>query len=188
MKALLKMGALAVFAVLLSSELTFAQERGKGNRPSPNASVSQDIGSTTVSITYGRPALKGRSLASLAKPGQVWRTGANESAFITFSNDVNFGGQPVPAGTYTLFTIPGDNWTFIINRKLIRSEEDPRVSWGAFTYDESQDVARVPAAVTTEGASSFERFTIYFDTLSDTKAHLNLQWGKTMTAIPITTK
>ena len=51
MKALLKMGALAVFAVLLSSELTFAQERGKGNRPSPNASVSQDIGSTTVSVT-----------------------------------------------------------------------------------------------------------------------------------------
>ncbi|HCI71173.1 MAG TPA: hypothetical protein DHV30_11475, partial [Balneola sp.] len=70
------------------------------------------------------------------------------------------------------------NWTFILNSKL---------SWGT-QYDESQDVVRVPAAVTTEGASSFERFTIYFDTLSDTKAHLNLQWGKTMTAIPITTK
>ena len=178
MKALLKLGALAVFAVLLSSELTFAQERGKGNRPSPNAAVSQDIGSTTVSITYGRPGLKGRSLATLAKPGQVWRTGANESTVITFSEDVMFGGKEVKAGTYSLYTIPGENWTFILNSKL---------SWGA-QYDESQDVVRVPAAVTTEGASSFERFTIYFDTLSDTKAHLNLQWGKTMTAIPITTK
>ena len=178
MKALLKLGALAVFAVLLSSELTFAQERGKGNRPSPNAAVSQDIGSTTVSITYGRPGLKGRSLATLAKPGQVWRTGANESTVITFSEDVIFGGKEVKAGTYSLYTIPGENWTFILNSKL---------SWGT-QYDESQDVVRVPAAVTTEGASSFERFTIYFDTLSDTKAHLNLQWGKTMTAIPITTK
>jgi hypothetical protein len=178
MKALLKLGALAVFAVLLSSELTFAQERGKGNRPSPNAAVSQDIGSTTVSITYGRPGLKGRSLATLAKPGQVWRTGANESTVITFSEDVMFGGKEVKAGTYSLYTIPGENWTFILNSKL---------SWGT-QYDESQDVVRVPAAVTTEGASSFPRFTIYFDTLSDTKAHLNLQWGKTMTAIPITTK
>ncbi|HCI71174.1 MAG TPA: hypothetical protein DHV30_11480, partial [Balneola sp.] len=101
MKALLKLGALAVFAVLLSSELTFAQERGKGNRPSPNAAVSQDIGSTTVSITYGRPGLKGRSLATLAKPGQVWRTGANESTVITFSEDVMFGGKEVKAGTYS---------------------------------------------------------------------------------------
>ena len=67
---------------------------------------------------------------------------------------------------------------FILNNKL---------SWGT-QYDKSQDVLRVPAAVTTEGASSFERFTIYFDTLTDKKAHLNLQWGKTMTAIPITVK
>jgi len=178
MKALLKLGALAFFAVLLSSELTVAQERGKGDRPSPNASVSQDIGSTTVTITYGRPGLKGRSLATLAKPDQVWRTGANESTVITFSDNVMFGGKEVAAGTYSLYTIPGENWTFILNEKL---------SWGT-QYDKSQDVLRVPAAVTTEGASSFERFTIYFDTLSDTKAHLNLQWGKTMTAIPITTK
>ncbi|MEO9884583.1 MAG: DUF2911 domain-containing protein [Balneola sp.] len=178
MKALLKLGALAVFAVLLTSELTTAQERGKGNRPSPNASISQDIGSTTVSITYGRPGLKGRSLATLAKPGQVWRTGANESTVITFSDDVMFGGKAVKAGTYSLYTVPGENWIFVLNSKL---------SWGT-QYDNSQDVIRVPAAVTMEGASSFERFTIYFDTLSDTKAHLNLQWGKTMTAIPITTK
>ncbi len=178
MKTLLKLGALAIFAVLLTSELTIAQERGKGNRPSPNAAVSQDIGTTTVSVTYGRPGLKGRSLESLAPSNKVWRTGANESAVITFSEDVLFGGEEVAAGTYSLYTIPGENWTFILNEKL---------SWGT-QYDQSMDVLRVPAAVTTEGASSFERFTIYFDTLSDTKAHLNLQWGKTMTAIPITTK
>jgi hypothetical protein len=178
MKSLLKLGALAIFAVLLTSEMSFAQERGKGDRPSPNASVSQDIGSTTVTITYGRPGLKGRSLSSLAPNDKVWRTGANESTNITFSTDVMFGGKEVKAGTYSLYTIPGENWTFILNNNK---------SWGT-QYDESEDVLRVPAAVTTEGASSFERFTIYFDTLSDKKAHLNLQWGKVMTAIPITIK
>ena len=178
MKSLLKIGALAVFAILLSSEFSIAQERGKGDRPSPNASVSQDIGSTTVTITYGRPGLKGRALSSLAPNDKVWRTGANESTVITFSTDVMFGGKAVKAGTYSLYTIPGDNWTFILNNKL---------SWGT-QYDESEDVLRVPAAVTTEGASNFERFTIYFDTLTDKKAHLNLQWGNTLTAIPITIK
>jgi len=177
MKILLKLGVLAVFAVLLTSEMSFAQERGKGNRPSPNASVSQDIGSTTVTLTYGRPGLKGRSLSALAPAGKVWRTGANESTTITFSADVMFGGKEVKAGTYSLYSVPGENWTMILNNKK---------SWGT-QYDESEDVLRVPAAVTTQGASSFERFTIYFDTLSDTKAHLNLQWGNTLTAIPITT-
>lgn len=178
MMTLLKLGALAVFAVLLTSEMSFAQERGKGNRPSPNATVSQDIDSTTVTITYGRPGLKGRSLSSLAPEGKVWRTGANESTNITFSSDVMFGGKEVKAGTYSLYTIPGENWTFILNNKI---------SWGT-QYDEAEDVLRAPAAVTTEVASGFEWFTIYFDTLSDTKAHLNLQWGKTLTAIPITIK
>lgn len=178
MKSLLKLGVLALFAVLFTSELTVAQERGKGDRPSPNASVSQDIGSTTVSVAYGRPGLKERSLSSLAPADKVWRTGANESTTITFSTDVMFGGKDVKAGTYSLYTIPGENWTFILNNKK---------SWGT-QYDKAEDVLRVPAAVTTEGASSFERFTIYFDTLSDKKAHLNLQWGKTLTAIPITIK
>ncbi len=184
MKSLLKLGALAVFAVLLSTEFTIAQERKKGDRPSPNASVSQDIGSTTVTIYYGRPGLKGRDVNTLVNDrpnGEVWRTGANENTVITFSTDVLFGGKEVKAGTYSLYTIPGenagDNWTFIINKK--------NNSWGT-QYDASQDVVRVPAAVTTANAPSLERFTIYFDTLSDTKAHLNLHWGSIMAAIPIT--
>ncbi len=188
MKTFLKLGAFVLFAFLLTSELTIAQERGKGNRPSPNATVSQDIGSTTVTITYGRPGLKERSLASLAPAGGVWRTGANEASTITFSSDVMVGDKEVPAGTYTLYTIPGDNWTVIINKKLIRGGEDTRPAWGAFGYDESMDVARVPAAVTVTNAPNMERFTIYFDTLSDTKAHLNLHWGTTMMAVPIMVK
>ena len=166
------------FAILLtfSSTSTFAQERGEGIRLSPNAAVSQNIGATLVEVTYGRPGLKGRSLESLAPAGQVWRTGANESAAITFSTDIMLGGEMVEAGTYSLYTIPGDNRTIILNSKL---------SWGT-QYDESDDVLRVPAAVTTTEATELEWFSIYFDTLSETKAHLNLHWGTTLTAIPIT--
>ncbi|HCD52409.1 MAG TPA: hypothetical protein DEQ34_08175 [Balneolaceae bacterium] len=183
MKSLLKISSVLLLLIFLSPGTANAQERGKGDRPSPNATVSQDIGSTTVTVTYGRPGLKNRALATLAPEGQIWRTGANEATTITFSDDVKFGGKEVAAGTYTLFTIPGENWTFILNDELM---VDGRPAWGAYGYKEARDVIRVPAAVTVNDAPEMERFTIYFDTLSDTKAHLVLHWGSTMTAIPIT--
>ncbi|MFN1834928.1 DUF2911 domain-containing protein [Balneola sp. MJW-20] len=157
-----------------------AQERSNdSSRPSPNAMVSQTIGTTVVTITYGRPSLRGRDMSGLAPSGRVWRTGANESTAITFSNDVMFGGQEVAAGTYSLYTIPGESeWTLIINEKL---------SWGT-AYDEAMDVVRVPSAVVKNNAPMAESFTIFFDTLSDTKAHLNLHWGTTLVAVPITTE
>ena len=173
--SLLPIIALTVL-ISLDSTTSYAQERREGVRVSPNAAVSQNIGATVVTVTYGRPGLKGRSLESLAPADQVWRTGANESAAITFSTDVMFGGKMVEAGTYSLYTIPGDNWTIIINDKL---------SWGT-QYDDSADVIRVPAAFTTTEATEMEWFSIYFDTLSETKVHLNLHWGTTLTAIPIT--
>lgn len=181
MKSFLKIGALALFALLLTSEITFAQERGGGVRPSPNAANSQNIGATVVSVTYGRPALKDRTYfaeaSQLAPLDRVWRTGANESTVITFSTDVMFGDQEVKAGTYSLYTIPGSSkWTIILNSKL---------SWGT-QYDEAMDVTRTTATVG-EG-SNLEFFEIYFDTLSAEKAHLNLHWGTTKVAVPITVK
>ena len=186
MKSTLKLSLFLVFALFLTADMSFAQQRGGSNGLSPDAMVSQTIfNKTTITVTYGRPGLKGRALSSLTPAGEVWRTGANEAATITFSTDVMFGGEEVPAGTYTLYTIPGDNWTFILNSLLTRSEEDTRVAWGAYGYDDSKDVARVPAAVTVTDAPAMERFAIYFDALTDTKTHLNLHWGTTLTAIPI---
>lgn len=183
MKSTLKIAACAVFAIMLSLDASFAQERRTQDRPSPNAAVSQDIGTTTVSITYGRPALKGRTYfdesSRLAPTGKWWRTGANESTAITFSGDVMVGDKEVKAGTYSLYTIPGkDEWTIIINSKL---------SWGT-QYDDAMDVARVPAAVVVNDGPNTEHFTIFFDTLSSEKAHLNLHWGTTKVAVPISVK
>ncbi|MCR9133809.1 MAG: DUF2911 domain-containing protein [bacterium] len=185
MKSLLKIAALAVLTLIVTGDTSVAQERGGSNGLSPDAMVSQTIfNSSTITVTYGRPGLKGRELSSLTPAGEVWRTGANEASTITFSTDVNFGGEPVPAGTYTLYTIPGENWTFILNNVLTR--DDGRPAWGAYGYDESQDQVRVPAAVTVNDAPFMERFAIYFDELTDTKTHLNLHWGTTKTAVPIT--
>lgn len=178
MKTFLQLGAVLVLAALSSIDTANAQERrNNGPAPSPNASVGQTIGTTVVDITYGRPGLKSRALSTLAPAGKVWRTGANESTAITFSGDVMFGGEAVPAGTYSLYTIPnGDSWTIIINKKL---------SWGT-QYDEAEDLVRVPAAVVKNDAPNSERFTTFFDTLTDDKAHLNIHWGTTLVAVPIT--
>lgn len=185
MKSILSFVSVFALVLLFAGSTATAQERGREDRPSPNASVSQDIGTTTVSVTYGRPGLKGRTLESLAPSGSVWRTGANEATTITFSTDVVFGGEEVPAGTYTLFTIPGETWTFILNDQL---EANGRPTWGAYSYDESRDVARAEAAVTTTDAPNAEWFTIFFDALSSEKAHLNLHWGTTLAAIPVEVK
>ncbi|MFA5669708.1 MAG: DUF2911 domain-containing protein [Balneolaceae bacterium] len=183
MKSLLKPVLFSIFAVLCLTSLTFAQERGEGERASPNAAVSQNIGNTIVSITYGRPAIKNRSYfvadAQLAPTGSVWRTGANEATAITFSTDVMVGGHPVSAGTYSLYSIPGDKeWTIIINKKL---------SWGT-QYTQEEDVLRVSTNAISKKVTPAEWFSIYFDSLSTTKAHLNLNWGSTNVAIPISIK
>ncbi|SMO50927.1 DUF2911 domain-containing protein [Gracilimonas mengyeensis] len=182
MKKLLQLTFLMVVTAFFATEFSYAQERGSDqNRASPNASVSQTIGTTVVTVTYGRPGLKGRSYfgegSQLAPVGTVWRTGANESTAITFSDDLSFGGESVDAGTYSLYTIPGeDEWTIILNNKL---------SWGT-QYDEAEDVVRVMASPME--ADESEWFEIYFDELSADKAHMNLHWGATKVAVPITTE
>ncbi|MDZ7716904.1 MAG: DUF2911 domain-containing protein [Balneolaceae bacterium] len=182
MKKLLKLSLFAVIATFFVAEFAHAQERSNESaRPSPNASVSQTIGTTQVTVTYGRPGIKGRTYfgegSALAQIGSVWRTGANESAAISFSDDVMVGGKEVAAGTYSLYTIPGEEeWTIIINNKL---------SWGT-QYDEAEDEIRVKTSVVDNNAPMQEWFQISFDTLSDTKAHMNLHWGTTKVAVPIT--
>ena len=169
-----------------------AQERGNSEaRPSPNASVSQTFGTTVVSVTYGRPSLRDRDVQTLIHDranGEVWRTGANEATTITFSTDVVFGGQEVKAGTYTLFSLPKDEWTFILSKKLLRQTRDGGTAplWGT-QYDAAEDAARTSVAINTTSDSK-ELFTIYFDTVSNEKAHLNMTWGNVHVAVPISAK
>jgi hypothetical protein len=165
-----------VFLVLFTGfELANAQERsGDSPRVSPNAAVSQTIGTTIVEIKYGRPGARDRQVFGQLVPfQQVWRTGADESTAISFSDDVIFGGERVAAGVYSLYTIPGEDlWTIIINE---------RHSWGT-QYDESYDVIRIDAQP--EDASHMEQFMIYFRNIDADQGELVLHWENTR--VPVT--
>lgn len=179
MKSFIKTGFFIAALSLMMLDQTYAQNRGEGVRPSPNAAVSQAIGEVTADVTYGRPGLKGRDVNTLVNDdpnGKVWRTGANEPTTITFSGDVMFAGKHVAAGTYAIFTIPSEGWTVILSKTVPR--------WGT-QYDESQDLLRVKASATTDKAPSMEWFSIYFDNLSDSGADLNLHWGTLKATVPI---
>ncbi|MGK0238254.1 MAG: hypothetical protein ACI92G_001719 [Candidatus Pelagisphaera sp.] len=175
MKSILQIGIVSLIALFAASSLAVAQNRGGGKaRPSPNATISQTIGTTVVSVTYGRPGLKGRGIETMVPTGKVWRTGANESTAITFSSDVKVGDKAISAGTYSIYTISGEyEMTVIINSKM---------SWGT-QYDETQDVARTNVPVT--DGDFTEWFTIDFDSLSESKANMNLSWGEYRVVIPI---
>ena len=125
-----------VVLVLLSTT-AFAQDEDKSKRPSPPAKATGKVGNTTITIDYSRPSVKGRNVWSeLAPYGQVWRTGANEATTFEVNNDVMVEGKALPAGKYSLFTIPGENeWTVIFNK-------EPK-QWGAYKYDETKDALRV---------------------------------------------
>ena len=135
--------------------------------------TSNRVTEKVVKVIYSRPQLKGRMVESLTPHGKVWRTGANEATSITFYKDVTFGSTPVKAGTYSLFTIPGEKeWTIIIN-----SNTD---TWGSYSYDESKDVARIMAPVTSD-KEALEAFSIAFDD----NGTMYLGWDTLRVAVPI---
>jgi hypothetical protein len=124
-----------------------------------------------IKVIYSRPILNGRELNKLAPNDKVWRTGANEATEIKFFQDMNFGGKTVKAGTYSLFSIPGEKeWTIILNKELD--------VWGAFSYKEANDVLRVKAPAST--GESVEDFSITFE-----NDKMYLAWGTTTVAIPV---
>ena len=129
---------LIVAALLLVLSLPALAERGDDTeRASKNGTLHASIDGVNFKLEYGRPKVKGRTVwGQLVPNGKVWRTGADEATTIEFAADSKINGEPLDAGTYSLFTIPGESeWTFIFNRVAEQ--------WGAFSYDADQDVLRV---------------------------------------------
>ena len=124
---------------LASFAIAAAAAAAPKNAPqsSPFASVTQRIGANDVTISYHRPGVKGRKIwGELVPSGQVWRAGANEATTISYTEDVTIEDQPLRAGTYSLFAVPGEKeWTLVFNREVKQ--------WGAFDYKESKDALRV---------------------------------------------
>lgn len=149
-----------------------------GPRASPNAGAMQTIGTTMVMVHYSRPSVNDREIfGGLVPYDEVWRTGANESTAISFSGDVEIGGQALAAGTYGLFTIPGeDEWTVIFNRTAEQ--------WGAMSYDAAQDALRATATPMT-AASPQEQFQISFQDVTDESATMVLAWDDVRVPVAI---
>lgn len=166
-----------VFAIsLMFSTSTQAQERGNDSpRVSPNASVSQTIGTTVVTVTYGRPGVRDRTIfGELVAYDEVWRTGANESTAITFSDNVMIEGEELTAGTYSLYTIPGlDDWSVIFNNNL---------SWGT-QYDPTMDELRV--SVQPETGEFMEQLMVYFENVEEDSGHMVIHWDQIKVPVQI---
>ncbi|HKC66023.1 MAG TPA: DUF2911 domain-containing protein [Pyrinomonadaceae bacterium] len=171
-------------------------------RPSQKATVMQTVGVTDITITYSRPGVKGRKIwgdaptdaaaansaatlddaskrakdAPIVPYGHVWRTGANEATIFSVTDDVLINGQKLPAGNYSLHTIPGkDEWTIIFNGVADQ--------WGSFNYDEKKDVLRVKAKP--QWVKDNQEWLEYsFPAVTPNSAEVLIRWEKV--AVPFT--
>jgi len=167
--------AFAVATSLLSVSPAFAQQL-ELPRPSPGVKTTARVGLTDITIDYSSPGVKGRKIwGGLLPYDKLWRTGANAATKITFSKDVIVGDKPAPAGTYSVFTIPGKAvWTVILNK-------DADASTGS--YKQEQDLLRLqvkPARIPPR-----ERLTFTFANTTDDGTSLDLEWEKLRVSLPI---
>ena len=165
----------------LAKSFAAADRAGKGvGAASPNLIAKGTIGGQLVVVTYGSPRRRGRTILGAVVPyDRVWRTGANEATVLTFDKDMTIGGAPVPAGAYSLWTIPKADGTvqLIINRQ--------HGQWGT-DYDAAQDLVRVPMR-SSSAPSPQENFTI---DVSDAGAagELRMSWDTFVWRVPIAAK
>ncbi|MBV8552935.1 MAG: DUF2911 domain-containing protein [Acidobacteriaceae bacterium] len=162
--------AIAAVAVALCAH---AQE----NMQSPAGTADVTLKGKQISITYNRPYVRGRKImGGLVPYGQVWRTGANAATSLTTSLNLTIGGASVPAGKYTLYTLPSEStWKLIINKQTGQ--------WGT-EYDQAQDLARVDMQKE-KLSSPVEEFTISWKKKGDDSADLVMEWETTRLTVPV---
>ncbi len=148
--------------------------------PSTSSAVElrQDIGLTRTVLTYHRPSMLGRSVFGELIPfGEIWRTGANEATTISFDRPVNIGDQDIAAGTYSVYTIPGqETWFWVLNGDTSL--------WGARGYDPGKDVLRFQARPRQLPLPK-ETMELYWTDISHTDANLTLAWANTQVQLPV---
>jgi len=166
------------FVLLLVAAVNLQAQEMPGLDKSPaDIAYFPGVGERDIQVVYSRPQKNGREIFGALIPyDKMWRTGANEATMVMLAKDATIGGESIEAGTYALFTIPGeDEWTVVFNSQASQ--------WGNYNYDESKDVARftVPSQ---ETSSTVEAFTIAFKEV-DGGAHMILAWDDTMVEIPV---
>lgn len=165
------------FLVAMAASLDARAQALEVPQPSVKAKVEQRVGVTDFALEYNSPAARGRKIwGELVPFDQLWRTGANSATKLTASKEFSFGGTKVPAGTYTLLTLPGASaWTVILNRNVAIQ--------GTNGYDAKDDVAR--ASVKPETVPARERMTFLFSDTADDRTRLDLEWAGLRVSVPI---
>jgi len=156
-------------------------QQGKSKRPSPPAKAECKLpGGKTVTIDYSSPRANGRKIyGELVPYGKVWRAGANEATTFVTDADLKIGGISVPAGSYTIFTVPNaDKWQLVISKKT--------GEWGTAYPGPSEDLARIDMKVS-KLPSPVENFTIAFDQ-SANGCTLRIDWETTRAAADMAKK
>lgn len=167
-------------AIVIAALSVFIVAQDKKPLSPPGEATQNFADGKTVSIEYSRPSMRGRKIfGGLVPYDQVWRTGANAATTLKTDVALNLGGTTVPAGSYSLYTLPGANsWKLIINKQTRQ--------WGT-NYDQSQDLARVDMKVS-QRSSPLEQFTISFEKTSGNSATLTLEWDTTVAKVEVKEK
>jgi hypothetical protein len=169
---------LPLLVVAALAAVSVAQDK-KPASPPGEATVTFADGKT-VAIQYSRPSMRGRKIfGGLVPYDEVWRTGANSATSLKTDVALSIGGVSVPAGSYTLYALPGmSSWKLIINKQTGQ--------WGT-EYDQAQDLARIDMKVT-QRPSGLELFTISFDKTNGASATLKLEWENTIASVDVKEK
>ena len=158
-------------------EAETAEAASEPQRLSPHESVSGMVGEANITVTYGRPYKKEREIyGGLVPFDTVWRTGADEATTLETDRDLMLGSLHVPAGKYSLYTIPSaEKWTLIVNNTWDQ--------WGT-NYDEAQDLGRVDMEVSTSEEAT-EQLTIGIEAGEGSNGTLSIVWDTTTATLPI---
>lgn len=169
--------AAAALALMMTANVSTAQIQTPA--PSPSATLTQRVGLTDIELNYSRPGKKDRKVMGELVPfGEIWRTGANSATTIAFSSDVTFGDKAVKAGTYALYTLPGESeWTVMLYSDL-------SMGGNVANYDNSKEVVRVTGKVE-KIDMTVETFTMDINNIRDNGAHLVLMWENTVVRVPM---
>jgi hypothetical protein len=178
MRKFLVLGS-AILFVAAAALTVHARNQDKSKRPSPPATAKCDLpGGKSITVNYSSPRAKGRKIfGGLVPYGEPWRTGANEATTFVTTADLMVGGKHVPAGSYTIFTIPNkDKWTLIVSKKT--------GEWGIPYPGADMDLVRADMNASSTSAP-VDEFTIAFDK-GDKDCTLRLEWESTRATIAIT--
>ena len=170
----------AILVVLLFSIASFGQQ-DKNSRPSPSAQAQCKFSDgKTITTDYSSPRAKGRKIfGGLVPYGEVWRTGANDATTFVTTANLTIEGKDIPAGSYTIFTIPAqDKWTLIINKKT--------GEWGIPYKYQSDELARVPMQASSS-SGPVENFTINYGQ-NGGSCTLQMSWESTQASVTVNEK